>query len=315
LILQVWDCLMSIANFFILGAAKSGTTSLQMYLEQHENIFFSKYKEPNFYTFEGQKLPDKGPVSPALLYKLRYSYCATDFDSYELQFSAHANQKAIGDASVRNLYYPEAAQRIFKRVPNGKFIAILREPVSRLYSHYCMNKQLNLEPLDLIDAVLAESSRIEQKWGWDWHYVNIGLYSKQLKNYYQYFSPDQIKVIFYDQFLEKPTSVISDICEFLEVDKNFNPDFSKRGKVPYLPKNFALDRWLNRESFSRNLFNNRLTRKITNPIFSKVNKLNATPMPKITVEQKSNLSDYFVKETESLEDLLGCKVPWKYKNG
>jgi hypothetical protein len=78
--------------------------------------FFSKYKEPNFYTFEGQKLPEKGPVSPALLYKLCYSYCVTDFDSYEQQFSAHANEKAVGDESVRNLYYPESAQRIFKRV-------------------------------------------------------------------------------------------------------------------------------------------------------------------------------------------------------
>jgi hypothetical protein len=78
---------MSIANFFIIGAAKSGTTSLQSYLNQHPDICFSKNKEPNYYAFAGQNLPEKGPVDEKLLYQLRYSNCVTEFEQYKQQFS------------------------------------------------------------------------------------------------------------------------------------------------------------------------------------------------------------------------------------
>ena len=35
-------------NLIIVGAAKSGTTSLHHYLDQHDEIFMSKHKEPHF---------------------------------------------------------------------------------------------------------------------------------------------------------------------------------------------------------------------------------------------------------------------------
>ena len=37
-------------NFFILGAPKSGTTSLYKYLSEHPNIFMSKIKGPHFFS-------------------------------------------------------------------------------------------------------------------------------------------------------------------------------------------------------------------------------------------------------------------------
>jgi hypothetical protein len=37
-------------NFFIVGAAKAGTTSLYYYLNQHPEIFLSPLKEPNYFS-------------------------------------------------------------------------------------------------------------------------------------------------------------------------------------------------------------------------------------------------------------------------
>ncbi len=36
-------------NFLIVGAAKSGTTSLYEYLNQHPDIFLPEFKEPQFF--------------------------------------------------------------------------------------------------------------------------------------------------------------------------------------------------------------------------------------------------------------------------
>ena len=43
---------MSLPNLLIVGAAKSGTTSLHNYLNQHPDIVMSKEKEPDFFSKE-----------------------------------------------------------------------------------------------------------------------------------------------------------------------------------------------------------------------------------------------------------------------
>lgn len=304
---------MSIAKFFIIGAAKSGTTSLQSYLNQHPDICFSKNKEPNYYAFAGQHLPEKGPVAEKLLYQLRYSNCVTEFDQYKQQFSHATNEKVLGDASVRYLYYPDAPLRIEKNIKDAKFVAILREPVSRLYSHYCMNKQFHLEPLELFDAIDAEKDRIADGWGWDWHYINIGRYSDQLARYFKFFSEQQIKIYLYDDFVESPQKVMSEICQFLEIDSDFEPDMSIRGKVPYWSKNVSLDKWLTRKSMSKSVMQRALTYRLSKKLFAKLQIRNGFPVPKISPSEKQALSQHFQSEVESLSDLLGRKLPWQYK--
>lgn len=301
---------MSIAQFFIIGAAKSGTTSLQSYLNQHPEICFSKNKEPNYYAFAQQELPENGPVEKDLLMHLRYSNCVTDFEQYKLQFN-HANgEKVLGDASVRYLYYPKAPLRINSCVKDAKFVAILREPVSRLYSHYCMNKQFHLEPLTLFEAIDAEQQRISDGWGWDWHYTKIGHYTEQLERYFKLFSEQQIKVYLYDDFVESPQKVISEICQFLGVNQNFVPDMSKRGKVPYWSKNAKLDKWLTRDSVSKKILQRAMTVRLSKKLFARIQKNNGYPVPRISEAQKKALSSHFTREIESLSDLLNRKVPW-----
>jgi hypothetical protein len=304
---------MSIANFFIIGAAKSGTTSLQSYLNQHPEICFSKNKEPNYYAFAGQNLNEKGPVSNKLLNQLRYSNCVTDFEQYKLQFSHATSEKVLGDASVRYLYYPEAPARIQSNVNNAKFVAILREPVSRLYSHYCMNKQFHLEPLDLFDAIDAEHQRVADGWGWDWHYTQIGLYSRQLTRYFELFEKEQIRVYLYDDFVQNPQKVISEICHFLEINTDFVPDMSKRGKVPYWSKNVSLDKWLTRKSLSKSILQRMMPIRLSKKLIANQQKKNGFPVPKISQSTRDLLGVHFRSEVESLGDLLGRKIPWKYK--
>ena len=43
---------MTMPNFLIIGAAKSGTSALWRYLGEHPDIFMSKKKEPHFFAYE-----------------------------------------------------------------------------------------------------------------------------------------------------------------------------------------------------------------------------------------------------------------------
>ena len=51
---------MTLPNFFVLGAAKSGTTSLYLYLKQHPQIYMSPVKEPRYFAFGERTLDWRG---------------------------------------------------------------------------------------------------------------------------------------------------------------------------------------------------------------------------------------------------------------
>ncbi|MEM9236955.1 MAG: sulfotransferase, partial [Verrucomicrobiota bacterium] len=235
---------MPLPNFLIIGAAKSGTTSMHMYLGQHPEVFFPDYKEPNYFALAGESLPKPGPASPEVIQSLIYTRTITDEKQYESIFDKVATQSAVGEASVRYLYFPKAPERIHAKIPDVKMIAILRDPVARLYSHYCMNVQYQLEPLDLMEALEVEEIRREADWGWDWHYAAVGRYSEQLKRYYERFDPSQIKVFLHDDFVKDPLGTYKETCRFLGIDDSFDPNMSERGKVARRPRNKAIDRFI-----------------------------------------------------------------------
>lgn len=301
---------MKLPNFIIIGAPKSGTTSLASYLGEHPEVFISPWKEPNYFALAGHKLPHNGPESAEVLQAMLYSHCATEFETYRALFKGATGQKAIGEASVRYLYYPESAERIQKVLPDVRMIAILREPVSRLYSHYCMMKQFQLEPLELMDAIAAESSRIADHWGWDWHYASIGRYAEQLKRYYDRFDRDQLKVFLYDDFVERPREVYREVCEHIGVDTRIDPDMSTRSKVAYRPRNLTVDRWLQWPNRTRERIQRLLPRYVYRQGISLIRKLNRAQVPKLDAASRDELLRLFEDDNQQLEELLGRKIPW-----
>jgi hypothetical protein len=279
-------------------------------LDQHPDVFVCPGKEPSYFALAGQKLPPPGPASPEIISELWYSHCVTDYASYLSLFETVHTEKAIGDASVRYLYYPEAARRIKEAIPQVRLVAILREPVARLYSHYCMNVQFQFEPLSLREAIAAEECRRAANWGWDWHYVNMGLYSKQLKRYFDLFNREQIKVLLYDDFVKKPLAVVHEICRHIGVDDHFVPDMSSRSKVAYWPKNLALDQWLHWPRPSRIGIGRFVPRRLPKGILEWLERWNSAPIPKLDPGLRRDLSRLFHEDVRELEERLGRKIPW-----
>ena len=69
-----------------------------------------------------------------------------------------------------------------------------------------MNREVSLEPLSLAEAIEAEPTRIADGWGWDWHYVAVGLYARQLRRYFDLFPRERILVLLYDDLVRDPSA-------------------------------------------------------------------------------------------------------------
>ena len=106
-------------NFLIVGAAKSGTTSLYQYLHEHPEIFMSGNKEPRFFissVFTNMSSDD--PRYSALL-----DLTITEYDEYTKLFRDAGKYKAIGEATATYLYYyQEAIPNIKKYLNDVKII-------------------------------------------------------------------------------------------------------------------------------------------------------------------------------------------------
>lgn len=227
-------------NFLIIGAAKSGTTALHTYLQQHPQIYMTPSKETNFFAFEGQEIDFKGPGDEALK-----EFSITNLDTYQQQFKNVTNELAIGEACPLYLYHAEAAKRIKNYIPNARLIIILRNPIERAYANFLHLIRDGREPVtDFSQALENETRRINENWEWFWHYTQVGYYGEQIKNYTQLFSPEQIKIYLYEDLKSDPLSLFQDIFSFLEVDPSFQPDLTIRPNKSGMPKNKLLHKIL-----------------------------------------------------------------------
>ena len=243
--------------------------------------------------------------TPKTLYEKIYKYSVTDIACYRSLFQEVSQEKAIGEASVPYLYFPQAAVQIKKYLPDVRMIVILRNPIERLYSHYLMvREKYLLEPLALAQAIAQEKERIRNHWGWDWHYVSMGLYYNQLKLYLDLFSREQIKVFLYEDFCLEPVGVVQQICQHINVDDTFVPNISKRNKVSYASRSHQLNRILNSPNRIRSSLLRLLPKKASQRVLFYGNRWNSIPVPPMDNELQERLKAIFREDIIKLQDLV-----------
>jgi hypothetical protein len=224
---------MVMPNFLIIGAAKSGTTSLYEYLKQHPQIWMSPVKETNFFALEGETLDFRGPGDQDYINR----FSITKIEDYLNLFQGVDNQVAIGEASPLYLYHPTTPKRIQHYIPDAKLIVILRNPVDRAYSSFLHLVRDGREPLrNFAKALQEEEVRIHSNWEHIWHYKQVGFYYVQLNRYFNTFYKQQIKVYIFEDFITNPVWILKDIFQFLGVDDSFIPDMSIRHNVSVIPQ-------------------------------------------------------------------------------
>lgn len=298
-------------NFFLVGAAKCGTTSVAKYLDQHPEVFVSKPKEPNYFSFENDSKPTcRGPVDSQQLHELLLKYSVTSPTEYLALFSGAQSSRAVGEASVRYLYEASTAVKIAEYAPRAKLIVLLRDPIDRLHSHYHMNVRQHIEPLSLVEALAAEDQRVEQGWGWDWHYRRVGNYAEQLQRYFEYFDRSQVLVLFHAALQQKPLETMQTIFRHLEVAADFTPDFSARSMVGHTPRSRILRSLIRDDNLVKTIARKALPRRLRESVVAWSESKNRRAIPHLAPALRTELANQYAEEAADLTDLLGKSLPW-----
>lgn len=215
---------MTLPNFIVIGAGRSGTTSLHHYLAQHPGVYMCTEKSPNFFVSH-EPLPDReGPAVRQMA-----EQWVRDRDTYEALFDGVGNETAIGEASPVYLQATSTAAAIHDLCPDVRLVAILRDPVDRAYAHFLGRRRDGLEPrVDFLEVVTEERAGPLPDAVAFGHYLGCGRYHHFLRSYFDLFPREQIRVYLFDDLLADPAALMADLFGFLGVDPDFPPDVTAR---------------------------------------------------------------------------------------
>lgn len=194
-------------NFLIVGAAKSGTTSLYHHLSARPDVFLSAVRK------EGRHFSGIGDGS--VYWPAYYSFdTANSWADYQSLFEAYDGEPVVGDTSPDYLAYAHrAAPAVRERLgPAAKIIAILRDPVSRAWSHYLQNVRRQAEFFSFEKTLDLEAERAKAGWGFQWLYQLNGRYADQLPYYLERFDT---LVLFQDELAADAAGTLARVARFL----------------------------------------------------------------------------------------------------
>jgi len=214
-------------NLLIVGAAKSGTTSLHYYLRQHPEIYMSPVKEPKFITAQFVRFPLRGVGDDRTERQI-----VKDLRSYKALFAKAKREKVLGESSTDTMYYYDRSIPVIREIlGQPKILIILRNPVERAFSNYLHLVRDGRETLSFEEALEQEESRIRDNWNYFWHYRSLGLYANQVKAFLEAFPAT--KVVLFDDLRKDLPGLLREIFTFLEVDPSFTV------KIPSAPLNVS----------------------------------------------------------------------------
>ena len=212
---------MNLPNLLIVGAAKSGTTSLHNYLKQHPDIYMSNHKEPHFLINNeiGVNRIPKG---------------INNLQDYSNLFLNGASQKYRGESSAMYLQFPEIAIKNIDRYldEDVKIIIMLRNPIERAFSGYQHVKRYNLdEDLDFEDALEISEQRYftNNNITPASRYIHIGMYNEFVRKFKTKFKTN-VHIIIYKDFINNTHHELSRLFIFLGI-KNVHIDINKKYMV------------------------------------------------------------------------------------
>lgn len=205
---------MSMPDFLLMGAPKSGTTALHVALSRHPGLSLSSPKEPKYFLTDGPPPTGGGPGD-----EKTYREYVWKREDYEALWSDAEPGQLRGESTTLYLADPAAHRRIRAEVPDAKLVAVLRDPVDRAHSNWSHLRSAGLEPVgDFPRACMLGEARAQEGWGPFWRYLQIGRYGEQLEHLFTQFPREQVLVLLYRDLREEPTKTLDRVCEFLGVE-------------------------------------------------------------------------------------------------
>lgn len=243
----------TLLDFAIVGQPKSGTTALARFLSEHPSISMSVPKESAFFATDFHRESDAFHGRP-----LYYSYRTPQ--DFERLFEHARPGDLLGEGSTSSLYSTEAAVNLHGHNPDMKIIMMFRDPAVMVQSLHMQYVNETVE--DIVDFGAALEAEQDRKAGRRiprrvrapsyLFYSERGKYREQMERFAACFPPEQILVLFTEEFREDNEAHYVLTLRFLGVDDGFRPTFEAvhGSKAPRSP---LLNRLLNNPAAKRTM--------------------------------------------------------------
>lgn len=183
-------------NLFVIGAMKSGTTSLHEYLNTHPQIAMSRQKEPAFFAEE---------------FTLRRGK-----DWYLNLFAQDSQFRYLGESSTQYTRLPlfqGVPERLHEFNPHARLIYIMRHPFDRVVSHYWQAVRVRPilkghgEPRPLLKAIRNSPDE----------YLATSNYAMQLEPYLKLFGRESLYTLTFESLIADPQLALDSIYKWLDL--------------------------------------------------------------------------------------------------
>lgn len=207
-------------NFFIIGAPKTGTSSLAQYLSEHTQVYFSHIKEPFYWCDDFESAGHEFGLQSLSKYLALFD-------------GANEEHLAVGEGSTRYLRSKNAVKNIVDFNPSSKFIVMLRNPVDVVQAYHMEQKYSLHEDVEDFE----KAWRLQEKRSRGecipkncseplfLQYGHVCKYSEQLEHVYKYASPDNVKVFIFDDFKKDTLAVYKESLSFLGLNYDGRIEF------------------------------------------------------------------------------------------
>jgi hypothetical protein len=308
-------------NGIVIGAARSGTTSVYEYLNAHPEIYMSPVKEPDFFAhplLDAVHLPEPGQTrTPEEQAKVQAALDA-EMSKYTALFDGAGNAKIRGEASAIYLGHPTAAAHLRRYVPDAKLICVLRDPAERMHSHYIhhkrvrsdqgateeASKQLADQYNKTIDRAYREgyshpATNDPEVW------VRTGLYHQHITRFLSIFPKEQMIFFLFEDLSANPKGMMTSVYHFLGVDDTFVLPTTEAFNASVVPKNQGLFSFFTRRNPIM-----QIARSIAPPWLRGVamrtrNQVLASSKPTMDTEIRRKLIHVYREDILKLQDFLG----------
>lgn len=281
-------------DLFIVGAAKSGTTSMERYLGSHPQIFMAGRSEMHFFGTD-----------------LDVKYRIDDLDEYLAEFASAGDAVAAGEKSIGYLFSKTAAAEIFDFNPDARIVIMLRNPVDMVFSLHRQFVRSGNE--DLVDFEAALAAQTDRRSGRRMpptvhkadmlQYLDVVTYTPQVERYLERFG-DNVVVLLFEDLKRDPLSAYEAVLRLVGADDPFRPEFDVHNPTIDLPS-VALRRQMARfpaaSAMFRRLVSSGLRRRLRRASAVFQSQPNRTMTPALREELRRQCAP----DVAALSELLG----------
>jgi len=279
-------------NLFIVGAQKSATTSLKHYLGEHPEIVSHPQKELSYFIDDTEYSHGVKPM----------------MDKYFTKNGKSTEGKKLVAKCALMYTTDKGLKRLKEYNPQSKIIFIVRNPVERTYSGYLMDKDIAGHEFSAAELKKLVKSTDDWKYGM---FIDSSIYVKHLKNLYNYFPKEQVKVLLYEDIKSNAAAICKEVFKWLGVSESFTPETDRKYNATLKKKSNAYSKLLRKvfvpHSVARKIFNTVVPEHYNYKVGEALHNLNkkSTGYNNMDAGAKAFLHEFYRPYNKELAELTG----------